>query len=113
MPPPGQHRRWMIDDQFRRWVMVPVSTPSVPEDLHAALSETEELPEMIDIVREAELSCMRLRPSSSRRSRMARPRATCGSGLEGMKAEPSMYPTPDAMYNLSRHDFGAGIATCH
>jgi hypothetical protein len=62
----------MIDDQFRRWVMAPVSTPSVPEDLHAALSETEDFPEMIDIIREAELSCMQQLQECNRRRRPAR-----------------------------------------
>jgi hypothetical protein len=61
----------MIDEQFRRWVMAPVSMPAVPEDLHAALSETD-LPEMIEIVREAELSCMRQLQECNQQRRPAR-----------------------------------------
>jgi hypothetical protein len=62
----------MFLKQFRRWVMAPVSTPSVPEDLDAALSETEDLPEMIEIVREAEMSCMQQLQECNRRRRPAR-----------------------------------------
>lgn len=82
MPPPGQHRRWMIDEQFRRWVMVPVSMPAVPEDLHAAFSETEDLREMIEIVREAELSCMQQLQECNRRARPSRPAAQAPAASE-------------------------------
>jgi hypothetical protein len=78
MPPPGQHRPWMIDEQFRRWVMVPVSMPSVPEDLHAALSEPQDLPEMIEIVREAEIACMGQLQECNRQTRPARELADTG-----------------------------------
>ncbi len=36
------------------------------------------------------------RPSSSRRRRIARPSATCGSGLAGMRVEPSLMPANPA-----------------
>jgi hypothetical protein len=61
----------MIDEQFRRWVTAPVSMPPVPGELHAALSETDDLPEMIEIVREAEIACMRQLEECNRRRRPA------------------------------------------
>jgi hypothetical protein len=61
----------MIDEQFRRWMMAPVSMPSAPQELHTALSETEDLPEMIEIVREAEIACMRQLRECNRQMRPA------------------------------------------
>jgi hypothetical protein len=75
---PRQHRRGMIDEQFRRWVTAPVSMPPVPGELHAALSETGDLAEMIEIVREAELSCMQRLQECNRQSRLAREAAGTG-----------------------------------
>lgn len=62
----------MLIEHFRRWVMAPVSIPSVPKELHAALSEMEDLPEMIEIVREAEMACMWQLHERNRRTRPAR-----------------------------------------
>jgi hypothetical protein len=61
----------MIDEQFRRWVTAPVSMPSAPQALHTALSETDDLPEMIEIVRDAELACMQQLQECNRRRRPA------------------------------------------
>jgi len=71
MPPPRQHHPGMIDEQFRRWVTAPVSMPSAPQELHTALSETDDLPEMIEIVREAERACMRQLQERNRQTRPA------------------------------------------
>jgi hypothetical protein len=61
----------MIDEQFRCWVMASASMPSVPEDLHLGLSEREDLPEMIEIVRDAEMHCMRQLQECNQRTRPA------------------------------------------
>jgi hypothetical protein len=43
---PGQDRRYMLIEQFRRWVRTPVSMSSMPDEFHRALYETENLPPM-------------------------------------------------------------------
>jgi hypothetical protein len=55
-----------------------VSIPPVPEDLHAMLFETEDLPEMIEIFREAEMVGMQQLQECNRQSRLAREAAGTG-----------------------------------
>jgi hypothetical protein len=57
------------NEQFRRWVLAQVSMPSVPQDLHVTFSETEDLPQIIEIVRDAEMSCAQQLQECNRRTR--------------------------------------------
>jgi hypothetical protein len=70
----------MSSEHFRRWVMASVSMPFVGADLHAGLvgSEPEGLAEMVDVVREAEISCMQQLQECNRRTRQAREAADPG-----------------------------------
>jgi hypothetical protein len=60
-------------EHFRRWVMATMSMPFVGQDLHAGIVgfEPEDVPEMVEIVREAEMTCMQQLQECNRRTRPA------------------------------------------
>lgn len=78
--PPPSRRREAIEtpanrptsiEHFERWVLASVSMPAICEELHAAnlRYEPEDLPAMIEIVREAEMFCIQRLQECGRRSR--------------------------------------------
>jgi DNA-binding PadR family transcriptional regulator len=58
-------------EHFRRWLRASTQTPPVREELHAkiALWGAEDLPRLIEIVREAELACVQRLQELNRRAR--------------------------------------------
>ncbi len=61
-------------EHFRRWLRSSTQTPPVREELHAkiALWGSDELPRLIEIVREAEMSCAQQLQELNRRTRHER-----------------------------------------
>jgi DNA-binding PadR family transcriptional regulator len=61
-------------EHFKRWLRASTQTPPVREELHAkiALWGSEELPRLIEIVREAEMSCAQQLQELNRRIRRER-----------------------------------------
>ncbi len=58
-------------EHFRRWLRASTQTPPVREELHAkiALWGAEDLPRLIEIVREAEIACTQQLQELNRRTR--------------------------------------------
>ena len=63
-------------EHFRRWLRASTQTPPVREELHAkiALWGPEDLPRLIEIVREAEMACAQQLQGLNRRMRFERER---------------------------------------
>jgi DNA-binding PadR family transcriptional regulator len=61
-------------EHFERWLHASTQTPPVREDLHAkiVLSGSEDLPRLIEIVREAEFACVQQMEEQNRRIRVER-----------------------------------------
>jgi hypothetical protein len=59
---------------FRRLVMASVSMPSVRYELHSRIARSgpEDIPDMIEVVRDAEMCCLQQLQSSHQRARAAR-----------------------------------------
>ncbi len=59
---------------FRRLVMASASMPSVRYELHSRIAHlrSEDVPDMIEVVREAEMCCLQQLQSSHQRARAAR-----------------------------------------
>jgi DNA-binding PadR family transcriptional regulator len=59
-------------EHFRRWLRASTQTPPVREELHAkiALWGSEDLPRLIEIVREAEIACVQQLQRLNRRMRL-------------------------------------------
>jgi len=71
-------------EHFRRWLRASTQTPPVREELHAkiALWGSEDISRLIEIVREAEMSCMLQQQELNRRTRVERQRTAGASEWE-------------------------------
>ncbi len=73
-------------EHFKRWLRASTQTPPVREELHAKMAfwGSEDLPRLIEIVREAEIACAQQLQELNRRTRLERQAASTSEWAQTM-----------------------------